>query len=109
MAGARPGEAQARVDALAASLAERLDRLLDLIDGLEPAGDLRWRDLAACKDSYHPAFFPETGKRGLAAARLWCDTCPVSEECYCYAVDNDVRDGIWGGLSYRGRQRKANR
>ena len=50
------------------------------------------------------AFFPEKGGSTRDAKRV-CGVCPVREECLQYAMDNDERFGIWGGLSERERRR----
>lgn len=34
------------------------------------------------------------------AARAKCNACPVRRECLRYAVDNDERWGIWGGVLF---------
>ena len=34
-----------------------------------------------------------------------CDGCAVRIECLEYALENDERFGIWGGLSERERRR----
>ena len=34
-----------------------------------------------------------------------CTSCEVKAECLDYALDNDERFGIWGGLSERERRR----
>lgn len=110
MAGAsHPGEAsQVRIDALAASLAKRWNALLDIIDRQEPDLLVGWRDLAACRGTYDEVFFPEQGRPRVnaKAAIKWCEACPVKIECRDYAIRNDVREGIWGGMSYHQRKKK---
>ena len=111
MAGASgPGEAsKVRIDALATQLARRLNGLLDLLDRIEPDALTSWRDLAACKGTYDEVFFPEIGRPRVnaKAAIKWCGGCPVRQECGDYAIRNDVRDGIWGGMSYHQRRKKT--
>lgn len=38
-----------------------------------------------------------------------CATCEVREECLEYALANDERFGIWGGLSERERRKLKRR
>ncbi|MDX1658061.1 MAG: WhiB family transcriptional regulator [Nitriliruptorales bacterium] len=74
-----------------------LDTQLDL-DGEE------WMQDAKCLDADPEAFFPEKGGSTREAKRI-CAACPVREECLEYALGNEERFGIWGGLSERERRR----
>jgi WhiB family redox-sensing transcriptional regulator len=67
-----------------------------------------WYAKAACLDSDADCFFPEKGGSTRAAKRI-CQTCSVTAECLDYALDNDERFGIWGGLSERERRRLKRR
>jgi len=66
--------------------------------------ELRWQDFALCAQTDPDIFFPEKGGSTRDAKRV-CGVCPVREECLQYAMDNDERFGIWGGLSERERRR----
>jgi WhiB family transcriptional regulator, redox-sensing transcriptional regulator len=63
-----------------------------------------WREKAACKNSKLDFF--DSGN--LKQKRELCATCPVINECYEYALYNELY-GFWGGESEWGRQqiRKA--
>ena len=63
-----------------------------------------WQAEALCAQTDPEAFFPEKGGSTRDAKRV-CGVCPVREECLKYAMDNDERFGIWGGLSERERRR----
>lgn len=66
---------------------------------------LDWQADAVCASTDPEIFFPEKGKRDSAtAARLICAGCPVQAECLQYALDNDMRWGIWGGVNERPRR-----
>lgn len=67
-------------------------------------GELAWQAEALCAQTDPEAFFPEKGGSTRDAKRV-CSACPVREECLKYAMDNDERFGIWGGLSERERRR----
>ena len=54
------------------------------------------------------AFFPEKGGSTRDAKRV-CSGCTVRAECLEYALANDERFGIWGGLSERERRRLRRR
>lgn len=63
-----------------------------------------WMVDARCLDADPEAFFPEKGGSTREAKRI-CADCPVTGECLEYALANDERFGIWGGLSERERRR----
>ncbi len=67
----------------------------------EPAG---WQEKALCAQTDPEAFFPEKGGSTREAKRV-CSSCDVRAECLEYALENDERFGIWGGLSERERRR----
>jgi WhiB family redox-sensing transcriptional regulator len=69
-----------------------------------PAGDESWRLDALCAETDPEAFFPEKGGSTREAKRV-CASCPVRMECLEFALGNDERFGIWGGLSERERRR----
>jgi len=71
--------------------------------GLTPADDL-WQERALCAQTDPEAFFPEKGGSTREAKRI-CQGCEVKDECLEYALANDERFGIWGGLSERERRR----
>jgi WhiB family redox-sensing transcriptional regulator len=63
-----------------------------------------WMLEARCLDADPEAFFPEKGGSTREAKRISA-ACPVREQCLQYALENDERFGIWGGLSERERRR----
>ncbi|TFV88178.1 WhiB family transcriptional regulator [Blastococcus sp. CT_GayMR20] len=63
-----------------------------------------WRLDALCAETDPEAFFPEKGGSTREAKRV-CTGCDVRAECLEYALANDERFGIWGGLSERERRR----
>ena len=71
---------------------------------LSPAGDPSWRLDALCAETDPEAFFPEKGGSTRDAKRV-CSGCSVRAECLEFALANDERFGIWGGLSERERRR----
>ena len=68
----------------------------------EPA--LSWQENALCAQTDPEAFFPEKGGSTREAKKV-CLSCDVKAECLEYALANDERFGIWGGLSERERRR----
>jgi WhiB family redox-sensing transcriptional regulator len=77
------------------------------LSGLTPE-DPGWQELALCAQTDPEAFFPEKGGSTREAKRV-CQSCEVRQECLEYALGNDERFGIWGGLSERERRRLKRR
>ncbi len=76
-------------------------------DSIEPAeepADSEWQERALCSQTDPEAFFPEKGGSTREAKRI-CLGCEVKDACLEYALANDERFGIWGGLSERERRR----
>lgn len=72
--------------------------------GLVYDEEMAWMGEARCLDADPEAFFPEKGGSTREAKRI-CNACDVREECLRYALENDERFGIWGGMSERERRR----
>lgn len=66
--------------------------------------DAGWREDALCAQSDPEAFFPDKGGSAAEAKRV-CARCPVQAACLDYALRNDERFGVWGGMSERERRR----
>ncbi|BDV30054.1 WhiB family transcriptional regulator [Microbacterium terricola] len=69
---------------------------------------LAWQTDALCAQTDPEAFFPEKGGSTRDAKRV-CTTCDVRDQCLEYALQNDERFGIWGGLSERERRKLKRR
>ena len=67
-----------------------------------------WQERALCAQTDPEAFFPEKGGSTREAKRV-CLTCEVRDQCLEYALANDERFGIWGGLSERERRKLKKR
>ncbi len=78
--------------------------LADMLD----EGILGWQERALCAQTDPEAFFPEKGGSTREAKRV-CSSCEVRSECLEYALANDERFGIWGGLSERERRKLKRR
>lgn len=66
--------------------------------------NLPWADEAKCLQADPDTFFPEKGGSTREAKRI-CAQCEVSSECLEYALANEERFGIWGGMSERERRK----
>ena len=63
-----------------------------------------WTDLALCAETDAEAFFPEKGG-SVRDAKTVCRACPVRAQCLEYALEHDVRFGVWGGLAEHERRK----
>jgi WhiB family transcriptional regulator, redox-sensing transcriptional regulator len=66
--------------------------------------ELSWQESALCAQTGADFFFPAPGSSTREAKQL-CGACEGREACLSYALDNDERFGVWGGLSEKERQR----
>jgi WhiB family redox-sensing transcriptional regulator len=63
-----------------------------------------WRDGAACRVADPELFFAADQERAngrnprVAEAKAVCRSCEVRPDCLKWALDNDERYGVWGGL-----------
>ena len=76
------------------------------IDDEEEA--LSWQSDSLCAQTDPEAFFPEKGGSTREAKKI-CGSCEVRNHCLEYALENDERFGIWGGLSERERRKLRKR
>jgi WhiB family transcriptional regulator, redox-sensing transcriptional regulator len=79
-------------------------------DKLVQADDnpLAWQSDSLCAQTDPEAFFPEKGGSTRDAKKI-CASCEVRMHCLEYALENDERFGIWGGLSERERRKLRKR
>ena len=75
-----------------------------------------WFAEAACAGEMGELFYPpvRTERRSIrnareAKAKAVCRTCDVRQNCLEFAVANDERYGIWGGMTDLERRRWAAR
>jgi len=84
------------------------------VTGVKPSGiddeasPLSWQLDALCAQTDPESFFPEKGGSTREAKKI-CSSCEVRGECLEYALSNDERFGIWGGLSERERRKLRRR
>jgi WhiB family redox-sensing transcriptional regulator len=69
---------------------------------------LAWQSDSLCAQTDPEAFFPEKGGSTRDAKKI-CTSCEVRTQCLEYALSNDERFGIWGGLSERERRKLRKR
>jgi WhiB family transcriptional regulator, redox-sensing transcriptional regulator len=61
-----------------------------------------WQAQALCAQTGADFFFPEPGSSVREAKRI-CAMCEMRSACLDYALENDERFGVWGGLSEKER------
>jgi WhiB family redox-sensing transcriptional regulator len=74
----------------------------------EEDNPLSWQTDSLCAQTDPEAFFPEKGGSTRDAKKI-CASCEVRAQCLEYALENDERFGIWGGLSERERRKLRKR
>lgn len=74
----------------------------------EDENPLAWQSDSLCAQTDPEAFFPEKGGSTRDAKKI-CSSCEVRARCLEYALENDERFGIWGGLSERERRKLRKR
>ena len=79
------------------------ESLLAIVDGEANDEGTSWQERALCAQTDPEAFFPEKGGSTREAKKV-CLGCDVRGECLEYALQNDERFGLWGGLSERERR-----
>lgn len=68
--------------------------------------DTDWMAHADCATVDTDLFFPEKGSNTSRYAKSICNGCPVLIECREWALAQEELQGIWGGLTFRERQRE---
>ncbi len=71
-----------------------------------------WMTDAACKDTDADIWFgadtsDRTVRHHQTEAKRICFTCPSLDPCLDYALDNNIKEGVWGGLNEDERRRMA--
>jgi WhiB family redox-sensing transcriptional regulator len=75
---------------------------------IDDENQLAWQADSLCAQTDPEAFFPEKGGSTRDAKKI-CASCDVRAQCLEYALHNDERFGIWGGLSERERRKLRRR
>lgn len=63
-----------------------------------------WREDALCTQVGAEFFFPDRGG-STREAKAVCRRCPVTAQCLEFALANEERFGIWGGVAERTRRK----
>ena len=109
------GSIKVKVDALAVTVAQRLNRILDIVETPEPEEEPLeedWRTYAACAFTYNSGVKGNTSmtdhRANILRLRLLCQGCPVARECLDYADTQHprIQDGVWGGMTWGQRRNK---
>lgn len=57
---------------------------------------------AACLGIEPNIFFPRKGEPDDLAKEC-CESCPIKNECLDYAIENNEKFGVWGGMNFNER------
>lgn len=69
-----------------------------------------WMASALCAQVDGDLWFPEQGDHQSARdAKATCRRCPVINDCLRFALDQAPREGIWGGLTPKERNKVSPR
>lgn len=63
-----------------------------------------FRDSSLCAEIDPELFYPERGGSVRDAIAV-CLACDVRADCLAWALENDERWGVWGGVSEQGRKK----
>lgn len=85
-----------------------MSALMSLVGDDLQVAEPNWQELARCAETDPEAWFPNKGGSTREAKRI-CMDCDVRSECLEYALVNDEKFGVWGGLSERERRKLKKR
>ncbi|MEU6245699.1 WhiB family transcriptional regulator [Streptomyces sp. NPDC047024] len=79
------------------------------VTGLRGIGDTSWQSRGVCHgmdpEDADATFFPlPRDHEAIADAKELCGPCPVRRDCLNYALENDLKEGTWGGLTQAERR-----
>ncbi len=69
------------------------------LDEDTPVRAEQWMDLALCAGEADPEIFFPQSNGGAKKAKKVCQRCAVVEECLAFALNNDIVEGVYGGLT----------
>jgi WhiB family redox-sensing transcriptional regulator len=61
--------------------------------------NVEWHQQALCAEIGGDWWFPEDNSRPEPEVLKVCGRCPVQAECLEFALENNEKYGVWGGLS----------
>ncbi|MFE6977040.1 WhiB family transcriptional regulator [Streptomyces sp. NPDC057682] len=72
--------------------------------GLRGIGDTTWHRRGTCYgmdvEDAEAVFFPGPRDHAeIAEAKELCGWCPVRRECLDFALENSLKEGVWGGMT----------
>lgn len=71
---------------------------------VKPRDDMKWADHAACIDTPIELWFQDFGNHFDVTALRICRSCKVRTDCRDYAIERELDDGIWGGMTPKQRR-----
>lgn len=64
-----------------------------------------WRSNALCQSNTLKIDFFSEDKNQIKLSKSICNKCIVAHECLEFAVRNEEKHGIWGGFTFRERNK----
>jgi WhiB family redox-sensing transcriptional regulator len=76
------------------------DQLTELVHKLSDS-DISWQIEAACLDTGNEKYFADPNKDHtlITDAKKVCKTCDVRWRCLDFALNNNIKHGVWGGFT----------
>ncbi|MEV5877991.1 WhiB family transcriptional regulator [Streptomyces sp. NPDC052101] len=71
---------------------------------LRGIADHSWQARSLCrgmppKEVDRLFFHAASDRAAISEAKQICSQCPVKKACFDYALDNEIRQGMWGGIT----------
>ena len=68
--------------------------------------DSNWREHANCRQTESTMFFSSRSIKQQKEAISICTACEVRLQCLNFAIRNEEKNGIWGGVNFHSPKRK---
>ena len=72
--------------------------MADVTELLRIFNGAKWMADAVCAQADPDAMYPQFWHQ-VATAKVACQSCPVRREGLDWAIDNEERHGVWGGMT----------
>lgn len=66
-----------------------------------------WAQKGKCRGATPGRFFPGSLAEAQTVIDSFCKVCPVRKDCLEYALRRHETDGVWGGVYFANKKRRA--